>query len=98
MVLVILTTDKNRRKTESQGEEKLEVGTLYASEKYSNISSIYHIFKENLIPIVFQSMPIRFYFVYTSVYHVTYRMFLRCDCRIVFGTLVVRVLRRMIIQ
>jgi hypothetical protein len=44
---------------------------------YSNISPIYQIFKENLIPIVFEPMQIKSYFVETSVSHITYRRFLR---------------------
>jgi hypothetical protein len=49
MVLVILTTDKNWRKKETQGQEELEDGTLYKSEKYSNISPVYHLFKKNRV-------------------------------------------------
>jgi hypothetical protein len=76
MILVILRTDKNGRKKESRGEEELKAGTLYASEKYSNISPVYHIFKKHFIPIVFEPMPVKFYFVETSVSHITYCKFL----------------------
>jgi hypothetical protein len=48
MVLVILTTAKNRRKKGNRGQEELEVGALCASEEYSDISPAYHIFKANL--------------------------------------------------
>jgi hypothetical protein len=47
----------------SRGQDGLEVGALYASEKYSNVSPVYHIFKENIISMVFEPMPISFYFV-----------------------------------
>jgi hypothetical protein len=72
MVLVILTTDKNWWTNESWSQEEVEVGALDVSEKYSNISPVYHIFKVNLIPIIFEPMPIEFYFVEASVYHITY--------------------------
>jgi hypothetical protein len=76
MVLVILTTNKNRQKNESWDQEELEVGALYASEKYSKISPVCHIFKEDLIPIVFEPVPANFYFVEIFVYHITYSRFL----------------------
>jgi hypothetical protein len=43
MGLVILTIDKNLRKmrARARGQEELEIGELYASEKYSDISPIY---------------------------------------------------------
>jgi hypothetical protein len=63
-------------KIKEPGQEELEGGPLYALEKYSNIPSIYHIFKENLVPIVFKPVPIKFYFEETFVYHITYRKFL----------------------
>jgi hypothetical protein len=44
----------------SQTSPGFEVGALYASEKYSDLSPVYHIFKENLILIVFEPMPIKF--------------------------------------
>jgi hypothetical protein len=76
MALIILTTDKSWRKKESQGQEEFEAGAPDASEKYSNISLVEHIFKQNLIPIVFEPMPVKFYIVETSVYHITYCRFL----------------------
>jgi hypothetical protein len=75
MVLVIVRTDKNRQKNESRSKGKLEVDALYASEKYLNISSVYYMFKENLISIVWEPTPIKLCFGETSVYHIIYRRF-----------------------
>jgi hypothetical protein len=67
---------KNRRKNENRDQEELEVGVFDALEKYSNNSPVYHIFKENLTPGVFEPMSIKFYFVETSAYHIAYCRFL----------------------
>jgi hypothetical protein len=76
MVLVLLMTDNNRWKIETRGQESLEVGANYASKTDSDISPVYRLFKGNLIPIVFKPIPIKFYFVETSFYHITYYRFL----------------------
>jgi hypothetical protein len=45
---IVYSDDKQESaEKESRSQYELEVGALYAAEKYSNISAVYHVFKEN---------------------------------------------------
>jgi hypothetical protein len=71
--------DRQESAEKRAGAKKNSKLALLMHQKSIQIFHQFTIYSKNLIPIIFEPMAIKFYFVETSVYYIIYRRLLRLD-------------------